>query len=919
MSSSPERHHRIWLGLFLAVGIALRLLGLFSIMLNSDESAVGLMGRHVLLGVFPVFFYGQPFMGGLEALLTAPIFYLLGSSPLTLKLLPVGLSLILLFMNYTFARRLLGPPVALLSTALLAIPPAFFLRWTREARSHYTLVPIFGLILLLLAHQMIYRAPTPRRQAFLLALAGFLSGLAWWTNYLSIVYLLVVWPLLLLHARRLLFGWRLWLAPPAFLLGGLPLWVYQATHGFFLLEQRETITLQYLLPYARDLVTNALPILLGVPVALRWNAFGVTIYAIMGGSYFLAFCWFVWQRRRGLAALLHPSSGETNGSEMLILLVGVTLAINLGTIYGIRLADDDQKYLLPLYTALPTILAGAIATLWQRARSAASTLIAAILALSLAGSLSEGLPVVPPAIRARYLEENRTTSLLLDFLRSRGITRVQGPSIYWTFLSKESTIFADTYQENYPPYAAMVDGSDRAAWMANGPMPEFEAVLRAMGVSYRLIQGPGRWFYHDFHLPPFTYAELQPDGWLATASHRPERAQHAVDRDAGTRWETGIPQAPGMFFQVDLGMPFPVAMLAWLPGRFEDVPGGFDIHLSPDGTNWVRSASVPSYQGLIYWGGTHPIGRVRRGRVEVRFPPLEARYVRITQTADRPEDPHWWTIRELFVFTGTPGLPAEATPVDPLVQALLDRGLTEVVADNGLSARLALASRGRLRVLPANLFTDFYGSSLPDPGILDRFLPTPRTAIVLPLSRSDAASVEADLRQAGFRHSSQDVSGHRIFSRFEREPLPGRPLSRDGWKLSASHAEAELDHLVDGRHSSRWSSGTPQAPGIWLQVELPRAQTVSAISLDQATSLHDYPRGVQIFASEDGFRWIPVRASAIGSGVLRWAGTHLLRDGLETLTLSFPPRPVKVLRLVQTGTDGVFPWSIHELNLLAAP
>jgi hypothetical protein len=49
---------------------------------------VGLMGRHILQGEFPVFFWGQPFAGTLESFLAAVLFFVFGSSRLTLALPP---------------------------------------------------------------------------------------------------------------------------------------------------------------------------------------------------------------------------------------------------------------------------------------------------------------------------------------------------------------------------------------------------------------------------------------------------------------------------------------------------------------------------------------------------------------------------------------------------------------------------------------------------------------------------------------------------------------------------------------------------------------------------------------------------------------------------------------------------------------
>src|SRR4029453_19076776 len=53
---------------------------------DSDQAIVGLMVKHLIEGrAFPVFFYGQTYMLGVEAYLAAPVFLIAGISVATLK------------------------------------------------------------------------------------------------------------------------------------------------------------------------------------------------------------------------------------------------------------------------------------------------------------------------------------------------------------------------------------------------------------------------------------------------------------------------------------------------------------------------------------------------------------------------------------------------------------------------------------------------------------------------------------------------------------------------------------------------------------------------------------------------------------------------------------------------------------------
>src|SRR5215472_6389784 len=59
-------------------------------LLNSDEGTMGIMALHIAYrGEHPIFYYGQHYMGTLEAYIAAGFFRLFGASVFTLRLGPV--------------------------------------------------------------------------------------------------------------------------------------------------------------------------------------------------------------------------------------------------------------------------------------------------------------------------------------------------------------------------------------------------------------------------------------------------------------------------------------------------------------------------------------------------------------------------------------------------------------------------------------------------------------------------------------------------------------------------------------------------------------------------------------------------------------------------------------------------------------
>jgi len=130
------------------------------------------------------------------------------------------------------------------------------------------------------------------------------------------------------------------------------------------------------------------------------------------------------------------------------------------------------------------------------------------------------------------------------------------------------------------------------------------------------------------------------------------------------------------------------------------------------------------------------------------------------------------------------------------------------------------------------------------------------------------------------------------------------PLSRTGWSASASVSNAgePPSNALDGVFDTRWSSGQPQGPGLSFQVDMGTAQSFSSIALDCGASSGDYPRGYQVFVSNDGSTWGNAVASGQGS-----TGYTLISVGQQSA------RYVKVVLTASTGSW----WSIAEFYAFA--
>src|SRR5579884_1757940 len=124
----------LWLCLLIALALRLWLIFHTNGMIDGDEALVGIQAERILQGNFPVYFYGIPYFGSLEAYLAAPFVALLGPSTYALRLEATLVSLVLVWLTYRLASFLADaahlPTYAhrcftLVAGLVAAIPPLY--------------------------------------------------------------------------------------------------------------------------------------------------------------------------------------------------------------------------------------------------------------------------------------------------------------------------------------------------------------------------------------------------------------------------------------------------------------------------------------------------------------------------------------------------------------------------------------------------------------------------------------------------------------------------------------------------------------------------------------------------------------------------------------------------------------------------
>lgn len=464
---------------------------------NADEAVVGLMARHILQGERPIFFYGQAYLGSLDAWLIAGAFALFGPSVLAIRLVQAALYLGTIFTTYLLGLKIYSSRwIAGTAAMLLAIPTVLVTLYTTATLGGYGEVLLLGNILFLLTLRLgenpgqgprikdqgprtNSQIPNPKSQqpttsnqqpstndqqlssvlrppssVLLWTLLGFLSGLGFWGFALIVVYVLPIIIYLLFTEltsgqprRQVIIHWLLF--GLGFILGAAPWLWFTLTNGL--------TTLMELGGSAVSGASPSQPVFAVFAHLFNFLLFGPTV--IWGlrppwSAQFLALplipvvlaihlAVWVFVVFKGLRLRDAARAGRW-------LLFGTCLALIGGFIFTSFGADPSGRYFVPLAVPLALFTAEMLHMLPGRFRtgrwlSYGPAFI--LIAFNTWGIVQSA--VNPPGLTTQFdvvaQVDHRYDSQLIEFLRAQGETRGYGN--YWVefplaFLSNEELIYS---------------------------------------------------------------------------------------------------------------------------------------------------------------------------------------------------------------------------------------------------------------------------------------------------------------------------------------------------------------------------------------------------------------------------------------------------------------------------------------------
>ncbi len=622
-----------WVLLLLAVlgGVALRALFVLKGKIDSDEAIVGLMGMEILKGHHFIFYWGQGYMGSLEAYAAALLFRFCGVSPPVLKAVPALFFLAAAGFHWLFARRTLGRESAAVLLGLFCWSPWVFSRWGAAPRGGYMEALALGGLALYLA--VLIAGKSGRAGAWWYLLLGLVGGLGFWTHYLFVYYLVPIGLTILLPALFADGRWRRTGAfTTGFLAGVSPVIVYNLRHSFASLKMTRMGGNADLAANWANLTVRQLPTLLGANRLDTPRPLWPWASWLLLGLYALGIVWF-------MAAAFRRSRRTPDTPVVAVLLpllvVATGLACFILTGFGIF---DTERYLIPLYPLFALFLAVLLVDLgglWKPAAIALGIFVATVNAYG--NWIYTTRNVLP-----KGAEFSRETAQVLDYCRERGIKTAWGG--HWvcyvlTFLSRQELVIGDLDQDRYEPFQELAAATDRPTYIAVGHSGEITRTLKAIGYRFEVGMFPNYTVYGGLALDPA----------IGPSAGRVKVAVTGTSKDDFRSVPGGImsraAQKEGLMVTFGLGDPRPVNGFIMSPGAFtRDYPRSFRLETSPDGKTWERVVTARTYVGGIYH-----LDRFRlagNGWVTVWFPPRRVSQVRVSLISER--EGRSWAVQDAW-------------------------------------------------------------------------------------------------------------------------------------------------------------------------------------------------------------------------------------------------------------------------------
>lgn len=593
--------------------------------IDADEAIVGLMGKHFLEGFsVPVFYYGQHYMGSLEAILAGLSFSIFGISSLTLKLVPFTFSLFLIWAIFVLTSNIYGRAPAWIASVLCAFPAQILVDWGAKARGGFIEIVVLGAL-----STIFFLYWLESRSIKTLFICGLVLGVAWWWNNQIVFFVVALGVYGLFSLRKGEFIKVSSISLLSFFIGGLPFWLYNFKNNFISFKTFNETAGSKFLDQAQGFFTHSIPILAGV------KRFYHNVDLIPYGSILLF----------GIVLVLAYRITKDSKKGLILLLIFLSTFLifsssSFGHLY------KAPRYILPLYVAWFPFLGGGIYFWWKRSKLVGSIIFLVIFFFQLSSVYLGGIAVPGESLIYKKDRVVRDSSELLKFLEQNNITFVR--TYYWVgykiaFESKEKVRF---YPFGDPVSFRINSYKDEGIALGLETIPivaapsqaqQIEESLTLLRIGFKRKDLNGYVVFYEL-IKENEIKESFP--FKIRSTHNQDEILNLVDNDPKTRWGTKSPQQQGMALEIELDSPKTICALSLSLDSWEtDLPLAIEV----DGKLMDRRFNIVQADRFK---GLYPILRSSRGGVIFFEPVLLEKMILTIKVPSYPFD---WSFSEVRV------------------------------------------------------------------------------------------------------------------------------------------------------------------------------------------------------------------------------------------------------------------------------
>lgn len=726
----------IVIGLLISLCLVYRLHCAWGYTHKADAVIIGVMADDIANGrAFPLVYYGQNYMGSIEAWITAPVFALFGPSWFGLSFAPILISCLAVIPFYLLGSSLGGKLSGSVSALLWIFSPFALSFYNISPRGCYPEILAGGATLLWWSVERWKAAVFTTRSFFLM---GLLAGILLWTSLFAIPFLATVLLFTLISDKRGFVNKRNFVSLTGFIIGAAPF--------------------AAILRVATDDDATGMPTLKGISDR-------VYIFLETYHNLFSPYLWIPghqWQNAFDLAStilftapilmilalfpLWSRLGDNVKNTAPLFVFILVFMALYL---LNERSSSAQVRYLLPLFTAIIPVYSLAISIICGKFPKTGALLIGFVI---LNAFYSD--EVIFSEVRETSDIERKNIGQIVTDLGKAGIKTAVwsgyeiSNKINFEAMTRGLELRAMDFEGSRSRIIQSVVEKDMNTGVAlPGNVSEHKEVIRSFcGDNFKIDMIAGVEVAHHMRPLPRDGISIPPEEWILT-----DKTKALGDRRFST-----VYNGPDSFV-IQLKKAVEISKIRAIFGGRQ--PKSIAINLSENGVDWIK-ASPPASPFIFFPSGPSVASRSsvlwEREYQEWRFKPTLASYIMF-----ETESPTDYDIHELFIYKHGDKNDNELE-LEELLPALKKAGTRTLAANRWYSANLEKKVGEDITLIRPTLLPLDHNS-------IAKMEMAPGLSALI--EDGDADELSARTKNSGLHYTSLALDGYFIVTFLNRGPV----------------------------------------------------------------------------------------------------------------------------------------------------